>query len=121
MKHPLFQLITTPERAIRLVCHAIDHYEVDIEFGLNDWIAFSNLSMIWMREFSEEKPFRHLQAWVQDSKVTSSMAEGFRQLGGGLVPAQAEADLLICGRDGIVAIEQQWPRKLVVSAEEMDS
>jgi len=26
MQHPLFQLITTPDRAIRLVCHGVDRW-----------------------------------------------------------------------------------------------
>lgn len=121
MQHPLFQLITTPDRAIRLVCHGVDHYEVEIEKGLNDWIAFSNLSMIWMRDFSEEKPFRNLQAWVQEPLACGPMVELFRQLGGALVSIPAEADLLISKADMIIAIEHQWQRKLVVSAEEMDS
>ncbi len=119
MKHPLFELASTPDRALRLVAHGIDQYELKIESGLNDWISFSNLSLIWFKDFREDKQLLNLSLWIDQILDNTCLTDLAVKQGASLATDPAQADLLITDADNIEKLESIWSRKLVVQADEI--
>jgi hypothetical protein len=119
MKHPLFELVTTPDRALRLVAHGIDQYELKIESGLNDWISFSNLSLIWFKDFREDKQLLNLSLWIDQAVNDTSLTNLAVKQGASLTTDPSQADVLITDLDNIEKLESVWTRKLVVQAKEI--
>ena len=129
MKHLLLSLVTTPERALRLLACALDIY-VDIygpggdvlmqlqvfEEGV---ITFSQLGLPgFIHEIRPERRFQSILVWLEGSIVPADLIQEFCLQGGKIASSAEAAHLLVADPQRLATVEKLWPRKLVISLAE---
>lgn len=131
MKHLLLSLVTTPERALRLVCFALDYLGPDcsdlmqVEVDDSGVITFSFRTELnlpganW--ELKPECRFSLIGVWLDESANQARLVQAFTQQGGYIASTPDSAHLLVADVLDLAAVEARWPRKLVVALAEFEA
>ena len=121
MKHLLLNLASTPDRALRLLAYCLDRSdEVNFQVESCGTVSFSDLDLpgFWS-EPDPAKRFRDISVWLVGHAAERSLIEVITSEGGKLAAKPADADLLVAIGPDLAALEQQWPRRLVVPVAEL--
>lgn len=88
MQHLLLSLVTTPERALRLLACALDRLGPDcsngVEVDVDDdgVISFSELHLPGAnQEITPERRFESIRVWLEGSSAQPQLVEAFCQQG----------------------------------------
>lgn len=123
MTHLLLQLATTPERALRLLGYCLDRSgEIRCDVDASGVITFRDLDLPGLR--SEPDPARRFRAvtlWMTDNASDPALIKAFCSDGGKVASIPADADLLVATGPELSALEESWPRRLVVSLQEIQA
>lgn len=125
MKHLLLSLVTTPERALRLLACALDIYGpgnnevMQVQVCEEGVITFSELELPGsIHELRPERRFQSILVWLEGSVVPADLIKEFCLQGGKIASSAEAAHLLVADPQGLATVEKLWPRKLVISLAE---
>ena len=125
MKHLLLSLVTTPERALRLLACALDIYGpgnndvMQVQVCEEGVITFSELELPGsIHELRPERRFQSILVWLEGSVVPADLIKEFCLQGGKIASSAGAAHLLVADPQGLATVEKLWPRKLVISLAE---
>jgi len=123
VKHLLLRLATTPERALRLLGYCVERSdEITLHVDACGTVTFSDLDLpgVW----SEPDPahrFRAIRLWMTDKASDPALIKAFCCDGGKVAAIPEDADLLVATGSELSALEERWPRRLVVSLQEIQA
>ncbi|WP_341883898.1 hypothetical protein [Synechococcus sp. UW140] len=125
MKHLLLSLVTTPERALRLLACALDIYGpgnndvMQVQVCEEGVITFSELELPGsIHELRPERRFQSILVWLEGSVVPADLIKEFCLQGGKIASSAEAAHLLVADPQRLATVEKLWPRKLVISLAE---
>lgn len=125
MQHLLLSLVTTPERALRLLACALDIYGpgkndvMQVQVCKEGVITFSELELPGsIHELRPERRFQSILVWLEGSVVPADLIKEFCLQGGKISSSAEAAHLLVADPQGLATVEKLWPRKLVISLAE---
>jgi Leucine-rich repeat (LRR) protein len=121
VKHLLLRLATTPERALRLLGYCVERSdEITLHVDACGTITFSHLDLpgVWS-EPDPARRFRAIRLWMTDKASDPALIKAFCCDGGTVAAIPDDADLLVATGPELSALEELWPRRLVVSLQEL--
>jgi Leucine-rich repeat (LRR) protein len=123
MKHLLLRLATTPERALRLLGYCVERSdEITLHVDASGTVTFSDLDLpgVWS-EPDPARRFRAIRLWMTDKASDPALIKAFCCDGGKVAAIPEDADLLVATGPELSALEERWPRRLVVSLQEIQA
>lgn len=128
MQHLLLSLVTTPERALRLLACALDRLGPDCSNGVDVYvdddgvISFSELHLPGAnQEITPERRFESIRVWLEGSSAQPHVVEAFCQQGGVIASSAKSAHLLVADPLELAPLERCWTRKLVIPQAEFEA
>jgi len=129
MQHLLLSLVTTPERALRLLAFALDRLGPDcsngVEVDVDDdgVISFSELHLPGANQeiTPERRRFESIRVWLEGSSAQPHVVEAFCQQGGVIASSAKAAHLLVADPLELAPLERCWTRKLVIPRAEFEA
>lgn len=128
MTNLLLSLVTTPERALRLLACALDLNGPDnndvmqVQVCEEGVITFRKLELPGsIHELMPERRFQSVRVWLNGSVDRADLIKEFCLQGGKIASSAEAAHLLVADPQELATVEKLWPRKLVISLAEFEA